>query len=131
MSQEEVYIDFSFLDSLSAADDKFKREVISIFLANTPGSVEKLDEIVHNQEEWEEIYKQAHYLKSSFSVIKISHINELLQKIEQLAKKETRRTEIEAATKELVEIFDKALPLLIHERDSLGGGPDNNNADMD
>jgi HPt (histidine-containing phosphotransfer) domain-containing protein len=129
MSQEEVYIDFSFLDSLSATDDKFKREVISIFLANTPGSVEKLEEIVRNQEDWEEIYKQAHYLKSSFSVIKISHINELLQKIEQLAKKETKRSEIEAATKELVEIFNKALPLLIHERDSIGGAQDRSAVD--
>jgi HPt (histidine-containing phosphotransfer) domain-containing protein len=124
MDQDQVYIDFSFLDGLSVTDDKFKREVINIFLANAPGSVARLDEIVRNQDEWEEIYKQAHYLKSSFSVIKISNINDLLQKIEQLAKKETKRDEIEAATKELVGIFEKALPILIHERDSLGGGSD-------
>ncbi|RYD59494.1 MAG: hypothetical protein EOP56_01115 [Sphingobacteriales bacterium] len=121
MDQDEVYIDFSFLDGLSVTDDNFKREVINIFLANAPGSVEKLDEIVREEGEWEEIYKQAHYLKSSFSVIKISHINDLLQKIEQLAKKEVKRKEIEISTKELVAIFEKALPLLIHERDSLGG----------
>lgn len=121
MDQEAVYIDFSFLDGLSASDNKFKCEVINIFLANAPASVARLGEIVETKGEWDEIYKQAHYLKSSFSVIKISNINDLLQKIEQFAKKEVNREEIETSTGQLLNIFDKAMPMLIQERDKLGG----------
>lgn len=106
-----MLIDLSFLDGMGT-DDKFRKDVIDIFLANTPPEVEKLNDLVTQKADWDVIYKQAHYLKSSFSVIKINNINELLMKIQVLARKEQDRHEIEHITKELISTFNRALPLL-------------------
>lgn len=118
MEQDSIHIDYSFLDSFGSSGDKFRKEVIEIFLANTPANVDELGRIIDANGEWDDIYRQAHFLKSGFSVIKIEQINELLVKIESLAKKEQKREEIEASVATLISIFNRAIPILKAELES-------------
>lgn len=113
MGENRLLIDLSFLDAMNA-DEKLKKDVIGIFLTNTPPEVQKLHDLVLAKADWDVIYKQAHYLKSGFSVVKIANINDLLTQIQTLSRKEEEREMIEQLTADLITTFNMALPLL-HE----------------
>lgn len=120
-------IDFAFLDELSGGDSKYKYEVLNIFLSTTPEGINNLERLVKEQSDFEALYKQAHALKSSVSIIKIRGMYDGLATVEALGrqiheqkapeKDEESKEELTATFNEVLATFNEAHPELIKVRD--------------
>ena len=116
-NMQSELIDLSFLRDISDNDPNYIYDVLEIFLSSTPDGVNKLEHLVRTSSDYEAIYKQAHFLKSSVSIIKVRNMLETLTTIEGLAKKHTPKEEIVPMMEEMLLTFREALPLLIEEKD--------------
>lgn len=120
-------IDFAFLDELSGGNNKYKYEVLDIFLSTTPEGMANLEHLVNEMKDYDAIYKQAHALKSSVSIIKIRGMYEGLATIEALGrqiheqkapeKDEESKEELNATFIQVSDTFKEAHPELIKVRD--------------
>lgn len=123
----EPLIDFDFLNEISGGDSRYIYEVLEIFLSNTPDGVNTLEKLLRETDDWDAIYKQAHFLKSSVGIIKIRGAYEQLVSIEAMGRAQAKNAELgkPLTGKEefiklldgLVETFREAIPVLIAERD--------------
>lgn len=117
---QEPLIDFDFLREISGNDPEYMYEVIQIFLDSTPGGIRKLDEMIREPRNWDDISKQAHSLKSSVSVIKIRGVFEQLAEIELLTRlkeelPETDKERIRELMTAISTTFSEAEPVLADE----------------
>src|SRR6185437_15312946 len=110
-------VDFSFLYEISDQDSAYIHDVIEIFLDTMPEGLEKLKDLILETDDWDAISKQAHFLKSSVSVIKVGNMFDELNRIELLGKQQTDRDEIEKLLKNLLSSFGQALPVLVEEKE--------------
>lgn len=123
----EPLIDFAFLDEISGGDPKYIYEILDIFLSNTPEGLEKLEKLLRDTDDWDAIYKQAHFLKSSVGIIKIRGAHAQLASIEAMGRTQVRnieegksltpKAEFITLLDGLLVTFNEAVPLLIAERD--------------
>jgi HPt (histidine-containing phosphotransfer) domain-containing protein len=113
----EPLIDFSYLQELSGGDHKYLYELLNIYLENTPEGVVQLEKLIDKGKNWEAIWKQAHFLKSSAGIVKIRDMHAQLLQIEQLGRKQEGITEIKENMAKIKVTFAEALPILIAERD--------------
>lgn len=112
----EPLIDFSYLQELSGGDAKYLYELLDIFLGTTPDGLDKLEHLIRNTNDWEAIYKQAHFLKSSVGIVKIRDMHAQLLRIEELGRKEEGRPEIEELIGKIMVTFKEAQTVLEAER---------------
>ena len=111
-------VDFSFLFELSDMDPKFISDVLTIFLETMPEGLDKLNNLIQDESDWDAISKQAHFLKSSTSVVKVGDMFDKLYDIEKLTK--ISGTEIETIKiifAEIQELFIQAHPILLSENE--------------
>lgn len=113
----EPLIDLSYLDELSGNDPAYMYEVMQIFLSNMPAGLQKLEDLIRNTEDWDAIYRQAHFLKSSVSIVKIRNMYDSLAAIEGYAKERENLQQIPLILDQILATFQEAHPLLIAERD--------------
>jgi HPt (histidine-containing phosphotransfer) domain-containing protein len=113
----EQLIDFSYLQELSGGDHKYLYELLNIYLDNTPEGVTQLEKLINQGKDWEAIWKQAHFLKSSAGIVKIRDMHAHLLQIEQLGRKHEGLDEIKVAMAKMKITFDEALPILTAERE--------------
>lgn len=85
--------DLTFLNDYADGDEVFVREMITMFLTDTP---EMLDLLVkYNKEEnWEQLKEKAHKIKSQMSFMGLKFCHEQTDKIEQAAANKTYLGEI-------------------------------------
>jgi HPt (histidine-containing phosphotransfer) domain-containing protein len=107
-------VDFSYIIELSGGKPDFINQVLTIFMENTPPGIKHLEDLVRNTNKWDAISKQAHFLKSSISIVKIDGVHERLQRIELLAKEKKSKPEITKLLDEIIVTFTKA-EILIKE----------------
>jgi HPt (histidine-containing phosphotransfer) domain-containing protein len=88
LTEEDVSVDVTMLYDIAGNDDAYIRMMVYTFLDNLPGTVGKIKDY-HDQEDWDSLYKAAHYAKSSLSIIRISDLYAVAQKIETSAKTRT------------------------------------------
>jgi HPt (histidine-containing phosphotransfer) domain-containing protein len=110
-------IDFDFLRELASNDKTYIYEVIKLYLDTMPSGLEKLEQSIRKASEFEVIQKQAHFLKSSASVVKVRDIYDNLIEIEILARQHSGRDEMNARLDKILANFKEAHPLIIAERD--------------
>ena len=110
-------IDFTYLRELSGGDAGYTAEVISLFLGTMPEGLEQLERLVDAATDREAITRQAHFLKSSASVIRIRNLFSNLTKLEELARNNANRDEMMAVMKEMTDTYGQAHPLLVAEKD--------------
>lgn len=116
----EPLIDFDFLREISGNDPEYMYEVIQIFLDSTPAGIRKLDEMIRELRNWDEISKQAHSLKSSVSVIKVRGVFDQLAEIETLTRlkqelPEPEKGRIRELMTAIATTFSEAEPVLADE----------------
>lgn len=109
-------VDFSFLLEISEGDSTYIHEVLSIFLDTMPDGLKRLKEFTEIAD-WENIRKQAHFLKSSVGVIKIGQMYEQLSQIEELAKMEKDISVIREIMETIETLFSKAEPFIQTEKE--------------
>lgn len=114
---ESPVLDLSYLQSISGNDSKYMYEVMNIFLTTVPDGLNKLEKLVKAQSDYEGIHRQAHSLKSSFSIIKVGDIFDNIAAIVLLGRAGTGMEEITERMGKVRSTFDAALPVLVAERD--------------
>jgi HPt (histidine-containing phosphotransfer) domain-containing protein len=81
-----VCVDLSMVYEISGNDESYIALMVRIFLQNMPATLQRITEGVEKLD-WEEVYKAAHFAKSSLSVIRVSPMLELTLIIEDCARK--------------------------------------------
>ena len=102
MKFEQANMDY--LIDLSGGNTQLIREIIGLFIKQTPADMELLSTYI-KQGEWEKAYKQAHHIKPTLAYVGANQMREELQEIESLAK---NRQELHS----LPDKFDKLTPRL-------------------
>ncbi len=120
-SMNNDLIDFSYLRELAGNDPSYISEVINLFLGTMPEGLQHLEQLARTTEDWEAIYRQAHFLKSSVSVIRVRNMFDNLTKIESFAKVKDKEA-LQQVLDEVVAVYSEAHPVLLAERDKSGAG---------
>jgi HPt (histidine-containing phosphotransfer) domain-containing protein len=85
LSEDNTTVDMSMLQELVGDDISIIKPIIDIFLDNMPATIENLNRF-YELKDWDSLYKSAHYIKSSVSVIRVDEIYNAATDIEFKAK---------------------------------------------
>jgi len=99
-------IDLKNLKTLSKHNHGFIREILEVYLTNTPLDVDKLVDAVE-EENWEEVRYFAHKLKSSSFTLGFEDGYAVFQKIESIIKDHQDVAAIPSLCKEAVALCDE------------------------
>lgn len=110
-------VDLSFLDELSGGDPKYKYDVLEIFMSTVPDGLNNLKRLVEEGKDLQEASKQAHALKSSVSIVKITDMYDRLLEIETLGREERDLDRIREVFTLIMETFNEAEPVLLAEKE--------------
>ena len=77
--------DLAYLLDLSSGNTQLIREIVELFIKQTPADVELLANYIE-QKDWENAYKQAHHIKPTLAYVGANHMRQELQEIENDAK---------------------------------------------
>jgi hypothetical protein len=110
-------VDFSFVYDVAEDDNKYSFELISLYLNTVDAGMIKLEDLVRNTNDFEAIYKQAHYLKSSSKIVQVRNMYDNLLIVERLAvaqrdAKGHDKSEIIALLDSMLSTFHEAKPVL-------------------
>ena len=110
-------IDFDFLYDLAGNDTSYIYEVINLYLDSVPTGMEKLEQLIRKTDDYGSIQKQAHFLQSSASIVKVRNMYDGLIEIERLAGLQTNKDEMIIKLEQILADFKEALPLIIKEKE--------------
>lgn len=113
----EPLIDFSYLQELSGGDSKYLYELLNIFLGSTPAGLDTLEKLIDKGKDWEAIWKQAHFLKSSAGIVRVRGMYAQLLQIEQLGRKHEGIEQVRQAMADIKTTFAEAHKILIQEKE--------------
>jgi CheY-like chemotaxis protein len=117
-SMSNNIIDFSYLQELSGNDSGYIAEVLGLFLGTMPDGLHQLGELVRTGADYDAIYKQAHFLKSSVSVVRVRDMYDNLTTLEALARMHAPASEMLPVMETLETTYAEAHPILMAERES-------------
>ena len=117
--QESDVVDFSYVMELGGTKPEFIRQVLTIFMENTPPGLKELETFVRKGKNWDKIFKQAHFLKSSVGIVKVKGMHERLQQIETLAREKKNKKEIIVLLDEIVSTFAVAEKIINEKIESV------------
>lgn len=87
-SETKSYTDLSYLKKISRGDQAFMMDMISVFIADMPQTLNRLDSAFMGKK-WPELKIIAHTMKSGIDFMGIYSIKETVKNIENYADKET------------------------------------------
>ncbi|MBX9735029.1 MAG: response regulator [Chitinophagaceae bacterium] len=97
-------VDLDMLNELAEGDNEYKATIINMFLESMPETIEKMETNLADKD-WENMYKSAHYAKSSLSVVKVPDMYDLAHGMEIKAKQQQQLEEIAPALNLFKEYF--------------------------
>ncbi|RMG75491.1 MAG: Hpt domain-containing protein [Bacteroidetes bacterium] len=101
------YIDLTYLHEISGGDAFIVKKTVEKFLESTPGILEKMT--LHLQEEdYPELGKAAHKLKSSVAYMGIDSLRETILALEHSAKNQTNLAQVPGLVAEVHEVLQAA-----------------------
>jgi HPt (histidine-containing phosphotransfer) domain-containing protein len=75
----------SYLEDLSNGNAVLIRQIVELFLEQTPGDIDQLMARIQEQD-WDAVHKQAHYLKPTMVYVGAKDLHEQITTIDRLAK---------------------------------------------
>ncbi len=109
-------LDLSYLQEISGSDSTYIYEVLNLFLDTVPKSLEILDQLIRETDDYDSIQRRAHSLKSSSSVIKVRDMFDNVARIDMLARSKSGKEEMRTRMDATLINFNEALPLIRAER---------------
>ena len=85
LTENNTKVDLSVLQDLIGDDIASLKPIIELFLNNMPVTIAKMKEY-ERLNDWDNLYKTAHYAKSSVSVVQVEEIYRAAAQIESMAK---------------------------------------------
>jgi len=116
-SMSNNIVDFSYLQELSGNDPGYMSEVLGLFLGTMPDGLRQLGELVRKGTDYDAIYKQAHFLKSSVSVVRVRGMYDQLTALEALGRLHAPQAEMMPVMESLEAIYAEAHPMLVEEKE--------------
>lgn len=104
LANKNISVDLSMLYEISGDDESYISVMVQTFLENMPNTLKKIDSAL-SAEDWEGLYRAAHYAKSSLSVIKINEMFDAVITIEGNAKNKTHLQSLPSLVKKVNESF--------------------------
>ncbi|HXC05877.1 MAG TPA: ATP-binding protein, partial [Bacteroidia bacterium] len=104
----EKLTDLSYLNNLAKGNTAFIREMIRIFTEQTPEGIKGLREALENNE-WSVLAGLAHKMKPSFAFMGIHSMKDVIESIEQNAKKQIHAAETAALIRKLDSVCQTAI----------------------
>ncbi|RYF98328.1 MAG: Hpt domain-containing protein [Chitinophagaceae bacterium] len=92
-------------------DSEYFCEVLKLFLDTTPVILDEIKEGVL-YENWDQVYKKAHKLKSSLGILQMNSMLARVAEIEQQAKEQAGTEQIPKTLKEVMEQFNLVRPMI-------------------
>ncbi len=117
MSMKSTLVDFNYLYELAGNDPAYINEVLNLFLGTMPDGLSQLGRLVRGGTDYEAIYRQAHFLKSSVSVVRVKNMFDNLGKLEALGKAKAPLNDMLAVMEVLEQTYSEAHPLLLAEKE--------------
>ncbi len=111
-------INFTYLLELSGNDSGYIAEVLGLFLGTMPEGLRQLGDLVRDGKDFDGIYKQAHFLKSSVSIVQVRDMYDNLTAIEAMGKLHAPQEEMMPVMISMEETFAKAYPILQREKEA-------------
>ena len=113
---ETPLLDLSYLHEISGNDNTYIYEVLNLFLDTVPKSLEILEQLIRETDDYDSIQRRAHSLKSSSSVIKVRDMFDNVARIDMLARGKSGKDEMKTRIDATLITFNEALPLIRAER---------------
>ena len=88
MTKNENTIDLTYLKQLSNGDVDFVREMIVVFMEQTPEGIGQMEKHLQDKN-WKMLRAVVHKMKPSFSFVGLKELNLTINSIEEYAEKET------------------------------------------
>lgn len=88
IENKNIAIDVSILYYISGNDESFIGAMVQTFLKTMPETIKELEQSLSDRD-WENVYRYAHFAKSSLSIIKIGEVLDWVVQVEVNAKNET------------------------------------------
>lgn len=104
----EKYTDLTYLKKLSKGDDDFVKQMISIFINQTPTAIQKMEADLSNKD-WASLRAVAHKMKPSFSFVGVTSLQEKIETIEDNAAQGTNPNLIADLIAQVKEVSLKAV----------------------
>lgn len=101
-------INLDNLKNISRHNSAFIREILEVYLTNTPQDLEKMGQAV-DQEDWQIVRYFAHKLKSSSFTIGFDNGHRQFQEIEHIIKNDQDKEEVPALFNEAVVSCDECI----------------------
>ena len=113
---ETPILDLSYLQEISGNDNIYIYEVLNLFLETVPKSLDILDQLIRETDDYDAIQRRAHSLKSSASVIKVRDMFDNVAKIDMLARSKSGKEEMRTRMDNTLANFKEALPIIQSEK---------------
>jgi HPt (histidine-containing phosphotransfer) domain-containing protein len=107
--KREEFYNLQFLEEME--DEEYTSEVLNLFLSSTPVSISELKD-ASLREDWNEVHRKAHSLKSSLGILQIAPLLRTVTEIETLAKNKTNTDSIEQLLQQAVQQYTLVRPML-------------------
>lgn len=114
---QDSILDLSFLHELSDGDPVYMFEIIVLYLDSMPSGLVHLAALIDGGLAYDDIQKQAHFLKSSANIVKVTGIHGHLVEIEKIARSGSGIEYLRTKMDEVKNIFSEALPLIEAEKE--------------
>ncbi|WP_181306587.1 hybrid sensor histidine kinase/response regulator [Rufibacter sp. XAAS-G3-1] len=118
----EVEIDLTYLESFANGNTEFMRDILKLFIEQTPRLVQELAKAV-SRFNWAEARTIAHKIRPSISLVGIQQLEDLNNTIEHSAQNRTHLDQLPALVNQLVTLVDRSIEQLKHELEHLQGKP--------
>ncbi|KAA3438574.1 response regulator [Rufibacter hautae] len=117
---EKVRIDLSYLENFANGNVEFMRDILQLFIEQTPHLVQELTRAV-SLSKWTETRTLTHKIKPSIALVGIQELEELNNTIEQSALNRTNTEQIPALVQQMVLLVNRSIQQLKQELASLQG----------
>jgi HPt (histidine-containing phosphotransfer) domain-containing protein len=92
-------------------DAAYSEEILTLFLQSTPVALSAMSKAAMH-EEWDNLYAEAHKLKSATGLLQMQQLTDLLIEVEQQAKGRKDLNELETTLKKLKEQYELLQPMI-------------------
>jgi HPt (histidine-containing phosphotransfer) domain-containing protein len=107
-------IDLSYLKQLSNGDNNFIKEMIEVFMVQTPEAMDNLQKHLLNND-WKMVRAVAHKIKPSMAFVGLNDIQKKMNTVEEYAETETHLDELPEMIEEIKVVIDRAMKELKEE----------------
>ncbi len=111
LADNHLLYDLAMIHSVSGGDDAFIKKMIRLFIQTVPQNVQELVEAAAN-ENWEQVSKMAHKLKSTIDSMGIRSIHDVIRAVEMHAKNRDQLERIPELVKQVESVVSSCISQL-------------------